>query len=200
MQRVVKRLVDVAVAALALVLLAPVWLALAAAVRLESPGPAFYRQLRAGKAGRPFLALKFRSMTAGAEGQGLGFKVAHDDARITRMGKMLRRFALDELPQLINVLRGEMSLVGPRPTLPSQVERYTPAQRRRLEVLPGLTGWAQVNGRNSISWDRRIQLDVWYVDHWSLGLDLIILFRTIPEVLLATREKLYGVTGVTPDL
>jgi lipopolysaccharide/colanic/teichoic acid biosynthesis glycosyltransferase len=200
LQRLVKRLLDVAVTVLVLVALVPLWLALAAAIKLESPGPVFFRQLRSGKAGRLFLALKFRSMTVGAEEEGLGHKVAHDDIRLTRMGRLLRRFALDELPQLLNVLRGEMSLVGPRPTLPSQVERYTQLQRRRLEVAPGLTGWAQVNGRNSISWDQRIELDLWYVDHWNLWLDSIILLRTIPEVLLATQAKLYGTTGITPDL
>ena len=200
MQRIVKRLLDVMVAALVLVGLAPVWAVVALAIKLGSPGPVLYRQLRVGRRGRIFLALKFRSMAVGAEGQGLGLQVAHDDSRLTLVGKVLRRFGLDEAPQLINVLRGEMSLVGPRPALPSQVARYTPAQRRRLEVLPGLTGWAQVNGRNSISWEARIELDIWYIDHWSFWLDLAILLRTIPEVLLATPEKLYGTSGVTPDL
>ncbi len=200
MQRVAKRLLDVTVAGLVLGGLAPLWAAIGVAIKLGSPGPVLYRQLRAGRNGRPFVALKFRSMTAGAEGRGLGLQVAHDDARLTPVGRALRRFALDEVPQLVNVLRGEMSLVGPRPALLSQVERYTPLQRRRLEVAPGLTGWAQVNGRNSISWDKRIELDAWYADHWSFWLDVAILFRTIPEVLLASREKLYGASGVTPDL
>jgi len=200
LQRVAKRLLDVLVATLVLVGLAPVWIAIGVAIKLGSPGPVLYRQPRAGRNGRPFPALKFRSMAAGAEGRGLGLQVAHDDARLTPVGRVLRRFALDEVPQLVNVLRGEMSLVGPRPALLSQVARYTPLQRRRLEVAPGLTGWAQVNGRNSISWEKRIELDVWYADHWSFWLDLAILLRTVPEVLLASREKLYGASGVTPDL
>lgn len=198
--RVAKRVIDVALAGLALLLLLPLCALFALAIKSSSPGPVLYRQERAGRHGRPFQMLKFRTMVVGAQASGLGLRVAYDDPRLTPVGRLLRRFALDELPQLINVLRGEMSLVGPRPAVPSQVARYTPLQRRRLEVLPGLTGWAQVNGRNRIPWERRIELDLWYVDHWSLWLDLVIVARTVPEVLFATREKLYGRTGVTPDL
>jgi exopolysaccharide biosynthesis polyprenyl glycosylphosphotransferase len=189
----VKAGLDRAVAAAALVALSPLLGAVALAVRLDSPGPVLYRQERIGYRGRPFALLKFRSMVVDAERHGLRWEVASGDARITRAGRRLRQYSLDELPQLVNVLRGEMSLVGPRPTLAYQVARYTPHQRRRLEVKPGLTGWAQVNGRNAIDWDRRIELDVWYVDHWSLALDLRILLRT-PAALLAP-EGVYGVDG-----
>jgi lipopolysaccharide/colanic/teichoic acid biosynthesis glycosyltransferase len=141
---------------------------------------------------------KFRTMCEGAEHKGLGLAVAVNDDRITRVGHILRNTSLDELPQLINVLGGEMSLVGPRPTLPSQVERYTEFQRRRLLVRPGLTGWAQINGRNNLSWEARIKLDVWYVEHRSMWLDMWIALRTFRVVLL--REGLYGEDGVTKDL
>ncbi len=173
-----KRALDVAGAAILLVLTAPLVLASALAVKLEDRGPALYRQRRVGLHGSEFELLKLRTMVVGAERIGAGFAVNHGDSRITRSGRVLRRLSLDELPQLWNVLRGQMSLVGPRPTLAYQVERYTPRQRRRLEVKPGLTGWAQVNGRAALPWDERIELDVWYVEHRSLLLDLVILART----------------------
>ncbi len=181
-------------AALALALSSPVLALAALAVRLESPGPVIFRQLRAGRGGRPFEMLKLRTMVVGAEHTGAGLAVNQGDARITRVGAVLRRLSLDELPNLVNVLRGEMSVVGPRPTLPVQVETYTDHQRRRLEVRPGITGWAQVNGRASLPWPERIDLDVWYVEHRTLALDVRILLRTVK--LLLTGSGLYkGDTG-----
>jgi exopolysaccharide biosynthesis polyprenyl glycosylphosphotransferase len=192
-----KAAIDRVGAAVALVALAPALATIAAIIKLDSPGPILYRQERIGRRGRPFGFLKLRTMVVGAEHQGLRWEVSKDDPRITRVGHLLRRYSLDELPQLINVLRGEMSFVGPRPTLAYQVERYTPWQRRRLEVKPGLTGWAQVNGRNAIDWDERIELDIWYIDHWSLALDFRILLRT-PRALVAP-EGLYGREGIVRE-
>ena len=166
-------------------------LALAAlAIRLESRGPVFYRQLRVGRDGEQFELWKLRTMVPGAEAMGAGIYVLEGDARITRVGRLLRRFSLDELPNLVNVLRGEMAIVGPRPTVQEQVDRYTDRQLRRLEVRPGITGWAQINGRTSLPWPERIELDVWYVEHRSLRLDLRILARTAR--MLATGHGLYS--------
>ena len=179
----IRRGLDILVAAGALVVSAPL-LALAwAAIRLESPGGAIYRQRRSGLRGREFDVLKLRTMVQGAEHVGAGLAVNENDARITRVGALLRRTSLDELPNLLNVLRGEMSLIGPRPTLPVQVEQYTERQRGRLAVKPGLTGWAQVNGRASLPWAQRIELDLYYIEHRSLVLDAQILWRTIGMVL-----------------
>jgi lipopolysaccharide/colanic/teichoic acid biosynthesis glycosyltransferase len=180
------------VAGAGLVVSSPLLAAAALAVRLEDGGPVLYRQERVGKDGAPFELLKLRTMVVGAETQGAGFAVDRGDARITRVGRVLRRLSLDELPQLWNVLRGDMSVVGPRPTLAYQVERYTPRQRRRLEVKPGLTGWAQVHGRAALPWDERIELDVWYVEHRSPLVDLRILLRT-PLVLASGTYR--GATG-----
>ena len=188
------RALDVVLAALALALCAPLLLVAVVAIRLESPGSPLYRQRRVGLHGAPFDVLKLRTMVSGAEGMGSGLAVDQGDARITRVGALLRRLSLDELPNLVNVLRGEMALVGPRPTVPAQVEQYTERQRRRLEVRPGITGWAQVNGRAALPWSERIELDVWYVDHRSTALDLRILARTVR--MLATGNDLYrGETG-----
>jgi lipopolysaccharide/colanic/teichoic acid biosynthesis glycosyltransferase len=166
-------------------------LALAAlTIRIESRGPVFYRQLRVGRDGESFQLWKLRTMVPGAETMGAGIYVIEGDPRITRVGRLLRRFSLDELPNLVNVLRGEMAIVGPRPTVQEQVDRYTDRQRRRLEVKPGITGWAQINGRTSLPWPERIELDVWYVEHRSLRLDLRILMRTAR--LLATGHGLYS--------
>jgi lipopolysaccharide/colanic/teichoic acid biosynthesis glycosyltransferase len=162
----------------------------ALAIRLESPGPVIYRHTRIGRDGVPFELWKLRTMVQGAERMGAGLYIEARDPRITRAGRMLRRFSLDELPNLVNVLRGEMAIVGPRPTVAEQVDRYTPHQRRRLEVKPGITGWAQVNGRLTLSWPERIELDVWYVEHRSLRLDLRILTRT--AWMLATGQGLYS--------
>jgi lipopolysaccharide/colanic/teichoic acid biosynthesis glycosyltransferase len=169
---------DVLIAALALLVAAPVIAVAALAIRLETHGPAFFRQRRVGRHGEPFELWKLRTMVTGAQGMGAGIYVLDGDPRITRVGALLRRFSLDELPNLFNVITGDLAIVGPRPTVQEQVDRYTPRQRRRLEVRPGITGWAQVHGRTSLPWPERIELDVWYVDHRSLALDLRILART----------------------
>ena len=184
------RALDLLVASLALVVASPLLAAAALLIKLESGGPVFYRQRRVGRAGEPFELWKLRTMVPGAESMGAGIYVVEGDPRITRTGRLLRRFSLDELPNLVNVLRGEMAIVGPRPTVQEQVDRYTDRQRRRLEVKPGITGWAQVNGRTSLPWPERIELDVWYVEHRSLRLDLRILARTIR--MLATGHGLYS--------
>jgi lipopolysaccharide/colanic/teichoic acid biosynthesis glycosyltransferase len=184
------RVLDVVLAG-ALLLLASPLLALAAlAIRLESRGPVFYRQQRVGRDGESFELWKLRTMVPGAESMGAGIYIVEGDTRITRVGRLLRRFSLDELPNLINVMRGEMAIVGPRPTVQEQVDRYTKRQRRRLEVKPGITGWAQINGRTSLPWPDRIELDVWYVEHRSLRLDLRILMKTAR--MLATGHGLYS--------
>ncbi|HEY1480778.1 MAG TPA: sugar transferase [Gaiellales bacterium] len=178
-----KRAIDLLGASVGLTLGAPALAAAAVAIRLDDGGPVFFRQERVGLDGQPFEVLKLRTMIVDAHTQGAGFAVDKGDARITRIGSLLRKTSIDELPQLWNVVRGEMSLVGPRPTLSYQVERYTDRQRRRLEVRPGLTGWAQVNGRASLSWPERIELDVWYVEHRSIALDLRIILRTAGVLL-----------------
>ena len=179
-------------AALGLAVASPLLAAAAGAIKLDDGGPVFYRQTRVGLGGREFELLKLRTMTVGAERIGAGYAVDEGDPRITRAGRILRRLSLDELPQLWNVLRGDMSLIGPRPTLAYQVERYTERQRRRLEVKPGLTGWAQIHGRAALPWEERIELDVWYVEHRSPWVDLKILLRT-PLALFRGTYK--GSTG-----
>jgi lipopolysaccharide/colanic/teichoic acid biosynthesis glycosyltransferase len=179
----IRRALDIVFAGVALVLTAPLLALAMLAIRLESPGSAIYRQRRVGKDARPFDLFKLRTMVDGAEHLGAGLAVNAGDTRITRAGALLRRTSLDELPNLVNVLRGDMSLIGPRPTLPMQVAQYTERQRRRLSVKPGITGWAQVNGRASLPWDERIELDLYYIEHRSLGLDLKILSRTPAMVL-----------------
>jgi len=178
-----RRALDIVFAGVALVLTAPLLGLAMLAIRLESPGSAIYRQRRVGKDARAFDLFKLRTMVDGAENLGAGLAVNAGDTRITRVGAFLRRTSLDELPNLFNVLRGEMSLIGPRPTLPVQVAQYTDRQRRRLSVKPGITGWAQVNGRASLPWSERIELDLYYVEHRSLALDLRILSRTPAMVL-----------------
>ena len=177
-RRGLPRAADLAIAALGLALVSPVLLAAAIAIRLESRGPVFYRQRRVGKDGLIFELYKLRTMRQGADPVGVGTAVTAEDPRVTRVGGFLRRYSLDELPNLINVLRGEMRIVGPRATLPAQVELYTPRQLRRLDLRPGVTGWAQIHGRAGIPWEERIELDVWYVEHRSLWLDLRILAKT----------------------
>jgi lipopolysaccharide/colanic/teichoic acid biosynthesis glycosyltransferase len=191
---VIRRLLDIVLSAAALVLTAPLMLAAVIAIKLESRGPALYRQRRSGLNGEPFDMLKLRTMVDGAEHIGAGLAVNVNDSRITRVGALLRRTSLDELPNLLNVLRGEMSLVGPRPTLPAQVAQYTPRQRLRLSVKPGITGWAQINGRASLPWSERIELDLHYVEHRSLLLDLQILART-PALVLRGGGLYKGATG-----
>ena len=188
------RALDVMLASLGLLVTAPLLAVARIAIRIESRGSPIYRQRRVGMGGEPFDLLKLRTMVAGAEHIGAGLAINEGDPRITRVGALLRRFSLDELPNLVNVLRGEMAIVGPRPTIQAQVDQYTPRQRRRLEVKPGITGWAQVNGRAALPWHERIELDVWYVDNRSLLLDLRILVRTAQ--MLATGHGLYkGDTG-----
>ena len=189
-----RRAFDVVVAAVALVVTAPVLLAAMAAIRLETRGHAIYRQRRVGRDGREFDLFKLRTMVAGAESLGSGLAVNEGDPRITRVGGVLRRLSVDELPQLVNVLRGEMAIIGPRPTVPVQVAQYGPRERGRLAVRPGITGWAQVNGRASIPWSQRIERDLCYVEHRTWRLDLDILVRTLR--LLVAGEGLYkGSTG-----
>ena len=190
----ISRALDFTVALAGAILTAPVVAVLALAVRLESPGDPIYRQTRVGRDGRLFSIFKLRTMVTGAEFTGAGLAIAEGDTRITRVGAQLRRYSLDELPNLWNVVRGEMALVGPRPTIEAQVRQYTARQRGRLAVRPGLTGWAQVNGRASLPWPERIELDLWYVEHRSLRLDLWILGRTVGMVL--SGHGLYkGATG-----
>ena len=194
MSEAARRAFDIAVAATALVVCAPVLALAIVAIRLETPGSVIYRQRRVGKDGREFEVLKLRTMVAGAEHIGAGLAVNTGDPRITRVGRILRRWSLDELPNLVNVLKGDMAIVGPRPTLPSQVAQYTERERGRLAVRPGITGWAQVNGRTSLPWDERIELDLWYLEHRSWRLDLEILRRSAR--LVVAGEGLYkGETG-----
>jgi lipopolysaccharide/colanic/teichoic acid biosynthesis glycosyltransferase len=170
---------DILIAAIALVLLSPFLLAAAIAIKLGSRGPVIYRQRRVGLDDREFEMWKLRTMVQGSDPVGVGTIVTREDPRVTRAGRFLRRTSLDEVPNLVNVLRGEMAIVGPRPTIPAQVDDYTPRQRRRHEVLPGITGWAQVQGRAGIPWAERIELDVWYVEHRGAALDARILAKTI---------------------
>ena len=179
----IRRALDIVVSSLGLALGAPVLALAMLAIRLETPGAVLYRQLRAGREGRPFEVVKLRTMVDGAEHMGAGLAVNADDSRVTRVGAFLRRTSLDELPNLVNVLRGEMSLIGPRPTLPVQVEQYSDRQRGRLAIKPGITGWAQVNGRAALPWAERIELDLYYIEHRSLALDLKILRGTVAMVL-----------------
>jgi lipopolysaccharide/colanic/teichoic acid biosynthesis glycosyltransferase len=174
-----KRWVDVCAALFVLVLTGPMCALIALAVKIDSSGPALFHQQRIGQWGRPFTIHKFRTMAHGAEGVGAGYLLEKNDARITRVGAILRRLRIDELPQLLNVLNGEMSLVGPRPTLAYQVARYNDYQRQRLQVKPGMTGWAWIHGQKKLTWPERIELDVWYVTHWSLALDIDILWQSL---------------------
>jgi lipopolysaccharide/colanic/teichoic acid biosynthesis glycosyltransferase len=188
----VNRALDIAIAGTGLLVTSPLLGLAALAIKLEDGGPVLYRQTRVGKDGADFEILKLRSMVVGAETKGAGLAVDAGDARITKVGRIVRRTSIDELPQLWNVVRGEMSVIGPRPTVRAQVDRYTAHQRRRLEVRPGLTGWAQVHGRATLPWAERIELDVWYVEHRSPAVDLKILLRT-PLALFGGTYK--GATG-----
>jgi lipopolysaccharide/colanic/teichoic acid biosynthesis glycosyltransferase len=188
----VNRGFDVAIAGTALVVSSPLLALAALAIKLDDRGPVLYRQTRVGRDGEDFELLKLRTMVVNAEHMGAGYAVNVGDSRITRTGRILRKLSLDELPQLWNVVRGEMSVIGPRPTLRYQVEEYTDRQRRRLEVRPGITGWAQINGRATLPWDERIEMDVWYVEHRDWKTDLLILLRT-PLALFGKTYK--GETG-----
>jgi undecaprenyl phosphate N,N'-diacetylbacillosamine 1-phosphate transferase len=194
---ILKRIIDIICGVIGLIITSPLWLYVVIKIKAEDRGPVFFIQERVGKDGKLFRMYKFRSMVVGAEKKGLGVFVSTDDERITKIGKFIRKTSIDELPQLINVLKGEMSIVGPRPTLEYQVERYNKEQKRRLLVKPGITGWAQVNGRNNMTWPEKIKLDLWYVDHWSVGLDLKIIGRTIWSVF--KREGIYSDEGVIVD-
>jgi lipopolysaccharide/colanic/teichoic acid biosynthesis glycosyltransferase len=185
------RWLNIAIAAIALILLSPILLIAALAIKLGSRGPVLYRQRRVGIGGDEFEMLKLRTMVEGSDPVGVGTVVTRDDPRVTGAGRVLRRTSLDEIPNLLNVLRGEMAIVGPRPTIPAQVRDYTPRQHRRHEIRPGITGWAQVRGRAGIPWEERIELDLWYVDHRSAALDVRILARTL--WLLVTGH------GLAPD-
>lgn len=185
------RALDVFISALALAILSPLVLVAAVAIKLTSAGPVIYRQRRVGLGGREFEMWKLRTMIQGSDPVGVGKVVYRDDPRVTPPGRLLRRTSLDEIPNLVNVLRGEMAIVGPRPTIPAQVDSYSSRQNRRHEVLPGITGWAQVQGRAGIPWEERIELDVWYVDHRSAALDLRILAKTACLVLTGQ--------GLAPD-
>src|SRR4051794_18649443 len=194
MREPLRRAFDVVVSATVLALTSPVVVLAVIAIRLESKGHPIYRQHRVGKDGAPFDVLKLRTMVSGAEKMGAGLAVDDGDTRITRVGALLRRWSIDELPNLVNVLKGEMSIIGPRPTVPVQVAQYTDRQRGRLALKPGITGWAQVNGRASLPWPERIELDLWCVEHASLRLDLRILWLTVR--MLVTGHGLYkGETG-----
>jgi lipopolysaccharide/colanic/teichoic acid biosynthesis glycosyltransferase len=190
----IRRAIDILVSVAGLLCTGPLIALAALAIRLESPGPVIYHQRRIGLDGRPFDVLKLRTMVDGAEHIGAGLAIDRGDARITRVGALLRRWSIDELPNLLNVLRGEMSLIGPRPTLPHQVEAYDERQRGRLAIRPGITGWAQVNGRTSLPWTERIELDLHYIEHRSLALDIEILKRTV-AVLLGGEGLYRGETG-----
>ncbi len=194
----IKRVLDLIGGIIGLAVLAIPFAVIALAIKLDSRGPVFFRYERVGWDGRTLRPWKFRTMVQGAINVGLGYGVAHNDSRITRVGRILRSTGFDELPQFINVLTGEMSLVGPRPTFSHQVERYDAVQRRRLLAKPGLTGLAVIRGRNALSWEERIKLDIQYIDNWSPWLDLKILGLT-PWVVLVTREGLYGEDGTNED-
>lgn len=194
-QRSVKRIFDILGSFLGLIVLSPIFIIVAILVKIDSGGPVFFKYERIGKDAKPFYPLKFRTMVVGAVDKGLGYTVSKDDERITKVGKFLRKWGIDEFPQLINVLTGEMSLVGPRPTLRYQVEKYNDFEKRRLSVRPGLAGWALIHGRNSLTWEDRIKYDVWYVDNWSLWLDIKIIFKTI-YLIFIKQEGVYGKGGV----
>ncbi|MBI3337216.1 MAG: sugar transferase [Candidatus Staskawiczbacteria bacterium] len=190
-----KRICDFLFAFIALILLLPFFLIIAILIKADSRGPVFFKYERIGKNGKPFYPFKFRTMVQGAINKGLGYTVADNDERITKLGMFLRKWGIDEFPQLINVLKGEMSLVGPRPTLRYQVESYNDFEKKRLLVLPGLAGWALIHGRNSLSWKERIEYDIWYVEHWSLWLDAKIIFKTF-YLIFIKQEGVYGKSGM----
>jgi len=196
-QKLLKRQIDFWVSLLGLIILAPFFLIIAILIKLDSKGPVFFRQKRVGKNGKIFRIWKFRTMIEGAENIGLGMRIAKNDERITKFGKFLRRFVIDELPQFINVMWGEMSLVGPRTALPHQVEKYSEFEKRRLQVRPGMANINILKGWNVLPWKERIKWDIWYMENWSLWLDFKILFKTFITVLLGKGQ--YGKNGIVED-
>jgi lipopolysaccharide/colanic/teichoic acid biosynthesis glycosyltransferase len=190
----VRRAFDILVSSLALLVTSPILIAAAVWIIIESPGSPIFRQSRVGKDGKDFKLIKLRTMVKNAESKGAGLAVDENDSRILKSGAFLRRLSIDELPNLFNVLKGELSIIGPRPTVRSQVDKYNEHQLRRLEVKPGITGWAQVNGRAALPWSERIDLDVWYVDHRSAKLDAQILVRTV-KLLFSGDDVYRGQTG-----
>ena len=192
-----KSFFDILFGWICLLLLLPFFVIIGILIKLDSKGPVFFIQERIGKDNKPFFIYKFRSMVDKAEEIGMGRNLSKDDTRITKLGNFLRNWSLDELPQIINIARGDMSFIGPRPTLEYQVKSYNEEQKKRLLMKPGVTGWAQVNGRNSLTWAKRIEYDVWYVENYSLWLDIKILFKTFKVALL--REGLYGENGINDD-
>lgn len=187
LQYLIKRIFDFIASFIGLIVLSPLFLIIAILIKIDSPGPVFFKQVRGGKGNKYFKIYKFRTMCNNAEKMGLGYKTNSNDSRITKVGNILRKTSLDELPQLINIAKGEMSIVGPRPALTVQTDNYNTYERKRLDVKPGVTGYAQVNGRNSLSWDEKIALDIHYVEKFSLFLDIKILFKTIGVVLNPTQ-------------
>lgn len=196
-QLFIKRIIDIVGSLLGLIVFFPFLLIITILIKFDSQGPGFFKYKRVGKDGEEFISYKLRSMVENATEIGLGIEIVRDDPRITLVGAFLRRWSLDEIPQLINALKGEMSLIGPRPALPHQVAKYTEFEKKRLKMKPGITGWAQVNGRNLLSWKERIKLDIWYIENWSLWLDFKILLMT-PRVVLS-RQGLYGEGGIARD-
>jgi len=194
-QLFVKRTFDLFFASVGLILLFPLFLIVAVLIKLDSSGPVFFKQERIGKNGQSFYPFKFRTMIEDAVNEGLRHTVSENDERITKIGKFLRKWGIDELPQLINVLKGEMSIVGPRPTLRYQVEKYNDFEKKRLLVKPGLAGWALIHGRNFLTWEERINYDVWYVDNWSLWLDIKIIFKMF-YLIFIKQEGVYGKNGI----
>jgi len=192
-QKFVKRLFDLIISIFFLVIFMPLWIIIAIIIKLEASGPVFFVQKRVGKDGNDFFMYKFRTMVVGAENMGSGIEIEKNDSRITGVGNILRVTSLDEAPQFINILKGEMSFIGPRPTIRAQVDKYNQRQMRRLEVKPGITGLAQVSGRNSLSWEKRIEKDIEYIDNYSLLLDLKIFFKTFSVVLFP--KDIYGKDG-----
>jgi undecaprenyl phosphate N,N'-diacetylbacillosamine 1-phosphate transferase len=194
--RLIKQIFDIFFSIAGIIILSPLFIIITILIKLDDRGPIFFRQERAGKNCWLFKVYKFRTMVMGAEKKGAGVFVLKDDPRITRVGKILRHTSLDELPQLFNILKGEMSVVGPRPALPYQIDNYTDRQKQRLKVKPGITGWSQVKGRSSLTWPERIEQDLWYIDNWSLWLDIKIILITVKVVF--ERENLYKPPGYDP--
>ena len=194
---IIKRYFDIILAILILIPTAPIILIAAIAIKLDSPGEVIFKQERIGLNGKTFWIYKFRTMCVGAEKMAGGVYESHNDVRVTKIGNVLRKSSIDELPQLINILKGEMSFIGPRPPLtyhPWKYEEYTKAQKRMFEVRPGISGWAQINGRKAVEWHKRIKLNVWYVDHCSLGLDIYIFFMTIFKIFTNADNENTGAT------